>query len=175
MDKNAWKRFDKAGSPRYDITLPGYKYNMMDIQAAMGLHQLKKLDKFIDIRSARALRYQQVFKDLDGIIIPQEVPYPHRHAWHLYTPLIDIDHLTVDRDTFMAELKARNIGSGLHYSAVHEFSYHANRYGWKPEDFIEAHFVSERILSLPLFPTMTDQDQEDTITAVKEICQKFKK
>jgi dTDP-4-amino-4,6-dideoxygalactose transaminase len=173
MDKNAWKRFDKAGSPRYDIALPGYKYNMMDIQAAMGLHQLAKLDRFIDQRRARAVAYQKAFGNLKGILTPVEVSYAHRHAWHLYTPLVDLDALTIDRDGFMRELKERNIGSGLHYSAVHEFSYFAKKFGWRPNDFPNAHFVSERILSLPLFPTMTDQDQADAIEAVTDICRKF--
>ncbi len=175
MDKNAWKRFAKAGSPRYDIALAGYKYNMMDIQAAIGLHQLKKLDGFIKDRTKFALRYQDAFKNLAGLLLPKEVPYAHRHAWHLYTPFVDIDRLKIDRDQFMNELKERNIGSGLHYSAVHEFSFNAKKYGWKPNDFPEAHFISERILSLPLFPTMTDQDQTDTIEAVTDICRKFKK
>jgi dTDP-4-amino-4,6-dideoxygalactose transaminase len=175
MDKNAWKRFDKAGSSRYDITLPGYKYNMMDIQAAMGLHQLPKLDGFIKARTEKAARYQSAFKNLEGLILPKEVGTAHRHAWHIYTPLVDIDRLKISRDQFMTELKTRNIGSGLHYTAVHEFSYHADKFGWKPMDFPEAHFVSDRILSLPLFPTMTDQDQADVIEAVGDICQKFKK
>lgn len=175
MDKNAWKRFDKAGSARYDIALPGYKYNMMDIQAAMGLHQIKKLDGFIEKRASRAARYQEFFAALPGLITPQEVPYPHRHAWHLYTPLIDIDALDINRDQFMRELKDRNIGSGLHYTAVHEFSYYAEKFGYRPDDFPETHFVSERILSLPLFPSMTDQDQEDVIEAVVDICSSHKR
>jgi dTDP-4-amino-4,6-dideoxygalactose transaminase len=175
MDKNAWKRFAKAGSPRYDITVAGYKYNMMDIQAAMGLHQLPKLDGFIDKRRARADAYQQGFKNCDGVLLPKPVPYAHKHAWHLYTPLVNIDALSIERDQFMQELKDRNIGSGLHYSAVHEFSVHAKKYGWKPLDFPEAHFVSERILSLPLFPDMTDEDQADTIEAVLDVCKKFRR
>jgi dTDP-4-amino-4,6-dideoxygalactose transaminase len=105
MDKNAWKRFDKSGSARYDISVPGYKYNMMDIQAAMGLHQIKKLDGFIEVRTKRALKYQKVFSNVAGLIVPQEVAYPHKHAWHLYTPLIDIDSLTISRDQFMQELR----------------------------------------------------------------------
>lgn len=175
MDKNAWKRFDKSGSPRYDIVMPGFKYNMMDIQAAIGLHQLKKLDGFIKERTKRVLKYQEAFKNLKGLILPVSVPYPHRHAWHLYTPLIDIDALKIGRDAFMHELKERNIGSGLHYQAVHEFSFYAKRYGWAPSDFPEAHFVSERILSLPLFPGMKDGDQSDTIEAVTDICRRFAK
>ncbi len=175
MDKNAWKRFAKAGSPRYDITVAGYKYNMMDIQAAMGLHQLPKLDGFITERTKRALRYQKAFDGLDGLLTPKLVPWAHKHAWHLYTPLVDIDRLKITRDDFMQQLKERNIGSGLHYSAVHEFSINRKKYGWKPKDYPEAHFVSERILSLPLFPTMTDQDQDDTIAAVQDICRSFQK
>jgi len=173
MDRNAWKRFDKAGSARYDIALPGYKYNMMDIQAAMGLHQLPKLDGFNDERRRRAEIYQREFRGVAGLLLPEAVSYPARHAWHLYTPLVDIDRLAIDRDGFMRELKERNIGSGLHYTAVHEFSWHAKTYGWKPDDYPEAHFVSERIVSLPLFPTMTDQDQADVIEAVKDVLRTF--
>lgn len=175
MDKNAWKRFDKAGSPRYDIAFPGFKYNMMDIQAAMGLHQLKKLDHFNAVRLRLAQRYQQLLSHTKGLLVPAEVAYPHRHAWHLYTPLIDIDVLKITRDQFMQELKDRNIGSGLHYTAVHEFSCYADKYGYKPMDFPEAHFVSERILSLPLFPSMSDQDHNDVVEAVVDICHRFQK
>jgi len=174
MDKNAWMRFDKSGPAHYDITSPGYKYNMMDIQAAMGIHQLKKLDGFIEERTARARAYQEFFGNLRGVIIPEEVPYPHRHAWHLYTPFIDTDVLRVTRDQFMKELKDRNIGSGLHYTAVHEFSFYAEKYGYMPADLPEAHFVSDRVLSLPLFPAMSDQDQEDVVEAVIDICARTK-
>ena len=174
MDRNAWKRFAKAGSPRYDIALPGYKYNMMDIQAAIGLHQLPKLDGFIAKRAALAAAYQ---RDLAGapLLLPEPVPWPSRHAWHLYAPLVDLDRLTIDRDRFMAELKERNIGCGLHYSAAHEFSYYREKFGWKPEDFPEAHFVSERIVSLPLFPGMTEGDRGDVVEAVFAIAKKYKR
>lgn len=175
MDKNAWKRFDKSGSARYDITEAGYKYNMMDIQAAMGIHQLKKLDGFIESRSRRANAYQEFFRGLDGIVTPGSVPYPHRHAWHLYTPLIDIDVVSIDRDRFMQELKTRNIGSGLHYTSVPEFSYYVDKYGFRPDEFPDAHYVSDRIVSLPLFPTMSDQDQEDVVEAVVAICARNKR
>ncbi|MCG3204673.1 MAG: UDP-4-amino-4-deoxy-L-arabinose--oxoglutarate aminotransferase [Elusimicrobia bacterium] len=171
MDKNAWKRFEKSGSARYDISVPGFKYNMMDIQAAMGIHQLKKLESFIVQRRARAEKYNEFFLNVKGVLVPHAVPMPHRHAWHLYTPLIDIEVLDLSRDEFMSELKERNIGSGLHYTAVHEFSYYARTYGYRPLDFPEAHFVSERIISLPLFPAMTDQDQEDVVEAVVDVCE----
>jgi len=173
MDRNAWKRFAKAGSPRYDIVTPGYKYNMMDIQAALGIHQLPKLDGFIAERRRLAMRYQSAFADLDALILPTPAAYPTRHAWHLYTPLVNLDALTIDRDRFMHELKERNIGVGLHYTAVHEFSYYRDRFKWRAQDFPEAHFVSERIMSLPLFPGLTDADQDDAIAAVRDIASRF--
>lgn len=175
MQRDAWKRFDKEASPRYDIARPGYKYNMMDIQAALGIHQLPRLDGFIAARRRLAERYQAAFGGLDAVLLPEPVPYPARHAWHLYTPLVNLDALTIDRDGFMRELKARNIGVGLHYTAAHEFSYYRDRYGWCPEDYPDAHFVSERILSLPLFPTLTDAEQDDVVTAVHDIAQRSRR
>ena len=173
MDREAWKRFAKEGSPRYDVAVPGFKYNMMDIQAALGLGQLPRLEGFIAERTRLASRYDQAFEGLRGLILPRRVPYPARHAWHLYTPLVDVDRLRLDRDGFMAELKRRNIGTGLHYTAAHEFSYYAGRFGWRHDDFPEAHFVSERIVSLPLFPGMSDADQDDAIDAVREVTEEF--
>jgi dTDP-4-amino-4,6-dideoxygalactose transaminase len=173
MDKESWKRFAKSGSPRYDVALPGFKYNMMDIQAALGLHQLPRLDGFIAERERLAARYDEAFANLPGLIRPQRVAYPIRHAWHLYAPLVDVDRLRIDRDRFMEELKTRNIGSGLHYTAAHEFSYYAHRFGWKPEDYPEAHFVSERIVSLPFFPGLSDADQDEVVDAVRGILAEF--
>jgi dTDP-4-amino-4,6-dideoxygalactose transaminase len=173
MDRESWKRFAKSGSPRYDVAAPGFKYNMMDIQAALGLHQLRRLEGFLRERERLAARYNDALADTPGLLLPQRVPYPVRHAWHLYTPLVDVDRLTIDRDRFMDELKKRNIGTGLHYTAVHEFSYYAGRFGWKPEEYPEAHFVSERIVSLPLFPGLTDADQDDAIAAVRGVLAEF--
>jgi dTDP-4-amino-4,6-dideoxygalactose transaminase len=148
---------------------------MMDIQAALGLHQLPRLDGFLAQRERLAARYDAALSGTLGLILPQRVPYPVRHAWHLYTPLVDVDRLTIDRDRFISELKARNIGTGLHYTAAHEFSYYANRFGWRPEDFPEAHFVSERIVSLPLFPGLTDSDQDDVVEAIRDVLREFRK
>src|SRR3989442_10889697 len=120
---------------------------MMALEAAFGIHQLPKLDGFIEARQRRALAYDEAFHDLRGLLPPAPVPYPARHAWHLYAPLVDTDRLRIDRDHFMQELKLYNIGTGLHYTAAHEFSYYARRFGWKPGDFPDAHWVSERILS----------------------------
>jgi dTDP-4-amino-4,6-dideoxygalactose transaminase len=173
MGREAWKRFSREGSPRYDVEVPGFKYNMMDIQAALGLWQLPRLDGFIAERARLAARYDRAFAGVAGLILPQRVPYPARHAWHLYTPLVDLDRLTISRDRLMAVLKDRNIGTGLHYTAAHEFSYYARRFGWTPEDFPESHFVSERIVSLPLYPGLSDSAQDDVIEAVTGVLAEF--
>jgi dTDP-4-amino-4,6-dideoxygalactose transaminase len=173
IERHDPQRAGDSQSPRYDVTMPGLKYNMMDLQAALGLHQLPKLEEFIMARERLARRYQEALADVEGLLLPTAVPYPARHAWHLYTPLVNLDALTIDRDRFILELKARNIGCGLHYTAAHEFSFYRTRFGWGPNDYPEAHFVSERILSLPLFPTMTDRDQDNVIEAVRDVCGRF--
>jgi dTDP-4-amino-4,6-dideoxygalactose transaminase len=136
---------------------------------------LKRLDGFIAERTRLAARYDEAFRGMAGLILPERVPYPARHAWHLYTPLVDVDRLTISRDRFIGELKSRNIGTGLHYTAAHEFSYYAGRFGWKPEDYPEAHFVSERIVSLPLFPGLSEADQDDAVAAIVGVLAEFRR
>ena len=154
MSREAWKRFAASGTPNYDIMLPGYKYNMMDIQAAIGLHQLPKLDSFIQRRTVLATQYNAAFADLPELALPASAPYPQGHAWHLYTPLVRTELLIIDRDRFMAELKARNIGSGLHYKAIHHHAWYREHLPIADTELPNASYASERILSLPLFPGM---------------------
>lgn len=175
MSREAWKRFAASGTPNYDIMLPGYKYNMMDIQAAIGLHQLPRLDGFIKRRTEIASRYNKEFSELAELATPQYAPYQQRHAWHLYTPLIRTELLTIDRDQFMAELKKRNIGTGLHYKAVHHHTWYRENMPMRDEELPNASYASSRILSLPLFPAMTDQDVTDVIAAVKELLQLYRR
>ncbi len=175
MSREAWKRFASSGTPNYDIMLPGYKYNMMDIQAAIGLHQLPRLDGFIDRRKAIAEQYNAAFADLAELALPAYAPYQQRHAWHLYTPLIRTELLTVDRDRFMAELKALNIGSGLHYKAIHHHSWYRENLPVADTELPNASYASDRILSLPLFPGMSDQDAADVIQAVTDVIKRFRR
>lgn len=175
MSREAWKRFAASGSPNYDIMLPGYKYNMMDIQAAIGLHQLPRLDGFIDRRTTIAEQYNAAFAGLPELALPTYAPYQQRHAWHLYTPLVRTELLTIDRDHFMAELKARNIGSGLHYKAIHHHAWYRDHLPVADSDLPIASYASERILSLPLFPTMTDTDITDVVTAVSDVIDRFRR
>jgi dTDP-4-amino-4,6-dideoxygalactose transaminase len=169
MSREAWKRFAASGSPNYDILMPGFKYNMMDIQAAIGIHQLPKLDHFIDLRLAIAEHYNREFADIAELALPQYAPYDQRHAWHLYTPLVRIEKLAIDRDRFMEELKKHNIGSGLHYKAIHHHAWYREHMPMADADLPNASYASERILSLPLFPKMTMDDARDVVAAVKAV------
>jgi dTDP-4-amino-4,6-dideoxygalactose transaminase len=169
MSKEAWKRYSSQGTPNYDIVLPGFKYNMLDIQAAIGIHQLRKLDAFIERRREFAQFYNDAFSGMDEIAIPEAVSYDNRHAWHLYTPLIRIERLSIDRDAFMGELKKENIGTGLHFKAVHHHSYYRDSLKIPAGDLPNADYASDRILSLPLFPSMTMDDARDVVEAVKRV------
>jgi dTDP-4-amino-4,6-dideoxygalactose transaminase len=169
MSKEAWKRYESSGAPNYDILLPGFKYNMMDIQAALGIHQLLKLDAFIAARTEIARFYNERFSEVEEVKTPELVPYEHRHAWHLYTPLIRVERLAIDRDRFMEELKRENIGTGLHFKAVHHHPYYRNTLEIGPGELANADYASDRILSLPLFPRMTMEDARDVVEAVKRV------
>jgi len=169
MSKGAWNRYAAKGKTHYDILLPGLKYNMMDIQAVIGLSQMKRLEGFNKRRAEIVAQYMQAFKDTKGLILPSAVKEGDVHSWHIFSPLIDTDNLKITRDEFMKLMGAQNIGTALHYQAVHLFSYYQQAYGWKQGDYPGAEFVASRIVSLPLFPAMTQEDIDDTILAVKQI------
>jgi dTDP-4-amino-4,6-dideoxygalactose transaminase len=175
MNREAWKRFAPSGTPNYDIVLPGFKYNMMDIQAAIGIHQLPKLDDFINRRKEIAEFYNQAFSDVPELALPALAPYEQRHAWHLYTPLVRIERLSIDRDQFMTELKVRNIGTGLHYKAIHHHAWYRENLPQPAGSLPNADYASDRIVSLPLFPKMTMEDAVDVVTAVKTVIESNRK
>ncbi len=169
MDREAWARFGKTGNQHYEIIAPGYKFNMMDLQAALGVHQLPALDGFIDRRAHLVARYRKAFADWPEFLLTRTPDFPHRHAWHLFVPLVNTDVATkMTRDGLMAALKERNIGTGLHYRAAHLYPYYRDTYGWKPGDFPNTEFISDRILSLPLFPDLTDEVQDHVIAGIRD-------
>jgi dTDP-4-amino-4,6-dideoxygalactose transaminase len=172
MDREAWDRFGKKGNQHYEIVMPGLKYNMMDMQAALGLHQLPALDGFVARRGELARRYQEVLREWPQWTLPHVPEFAHRHAWHLYAPLLNPEVAGMERDAFMAGMKARDIGTGLHYRAVHLYPYYRERFGWKPGDFPAAEAIAERIVSLPLFPAMTDADQDRVLVAMDDLFRK---
>ncbi len=169
IDRDAFNRFSKAGSQQYDVVAAGYKYNMMDIQAALGIHQLPELDGFIEKRTKLARRYIELLGGWSEFTLPQAPKYDHAHAWHLFTPLLNQNKAGLDRDGLINAMKAENIGLGLHYQSTHTFSYYQDNYGWKPGDFPNALSAGERIFSLPLFPLMTIDEQDRVIKALEKV------
>ena len=168
MDKDAWKRFAPGGSWRYDIVELGYKYNMMDLQAAMGIHQLAKVEQFRQRRLEIVQRYRQGLGSLPGLTLP-DAPVNGRHAWHLYPLLADFPALGLTRDQFIERLNAENISANVHYIAAHLFSYYREHFGYKPGDFPVAEWLSDREVTLPLYTRLTDDDVDDVIAAVRRI------
>jgi dTDP-4-amino-4,6-dideoxygalactose transaminase len=167
MSRDAWKRYTSEGSWYYEVVRAGFKYNMTDVQAALGLHQLKKLEDFHARRRQIVGRYNAAFSPLEEFQTPVE-RHEVDHAWHLYVLRLNSERLQLSRNRFIEELKARNIGSSVHFIPIHLHPYYRDKYGYKPEDFPVAYREYQRIVSLPLSPKMTDQDVEDVIEAVCE-------
>ena len=172
MSRDAWNRYSKEGSWYYEVLLPGFKYNMTDIQASLGLVQLEKLESFQLRRAEIVAKYNQEFKNYDALEIPvakAEV----EHAWHLYVLKLNLEALRINRNQFIEELKVRNIGTSVHFIPIHLHPYYRDKYGYKPEDFPVAFNNYQRILSLPLHAGLSDNDVQDVIAAVVEIVKKY--
>lgn len=169
IDRNSFNRFSKSGSQDYEIVMPGFKYNMMDIQAALGIHQLPALAGFIDKRTVLAHRYQEALADWPQWSLPETPHYAHKHAWHLYVPLLNEEVAGMNRDEFMQKMKDLNIGTGLHYRAAHLYPYYREAFGFKEGDFPHAEDAGNRIVSLPLFPLMTEQDHDRVLDVMYQI------
>ena len=174
MSRNAWNRYAKGGSWRYDIVEPGCKYSMFDLQAALGLRQLDRLEEMQTRRLEIAKRFQEVFTKVDALDMP-EVPEYATHCWHLYVLRIRPELLTIDRDQFIVELNERNVGTSVHFIPVHFMSAYRNRYGYQEGDFPQAEKHFDRIISLPLYPSMTDEEVQYVIDAVLDIVEKYHK
>ncbi len=168
MSRDAWKRYGREGSWQYEVVRPGFKYNMTDIQAALGLHQLRKLPAFHSRRREIASRYNQAFRALGELETPTEHAWAS-HAWHLYVLRLNPEQLVISRDRFIAELQARNIGTSVHFIPIHVHSYYREKYGYSPQDFPVAYSAYRRMISLPCSPRMQEQDVEDVIEAVTEL------
>ncbi|MEF2794196.1 MAG: DegT/DnrJ/EryC1/StrS aminotransferase family protein [Hydrogeniiclostridium sp.] len=173
MSHNAWNRYAKGGSWKYDIVEPGYKYNMFDIQAALGLVQLSRMEEMQARRLAIAARYQEEFGKIDAVE-PPFVPEFTTHCWHLYVLRIVPELLTIDRDQFIVELNERNVGTSVHFIPTHTMTAF-RKLGWKEGDFPMAEKHFERIISLPLYPSMTDEQVQYVIDAVRNIVEKYHK
>ena len=165
---DAYDRQTQGRSPQAQVLEPGYKYNMTDISAALGISQLARVEEFNARRAELAARYTERLEEVDEIL-PLRVPaYPIRHAWHLYIVRLDTDKARLSRDDFMCELKQRNIGTGLHFRAVHLQKYYSESMGMRCGMLPNTEWNSDRICSLPLFPEMTFDDVDDVVNAIKE-------
>jgi dTDP-4-amino-4,6-dideoxygalactose transaminase/lipopolysaccharide/colanic/teichoic acid biosynthesis glycosyltransferase len=168
MSHDAWNRYNAEGSWYYEVDRPGFKYNMTDLQASIGIHQLRKQSRFHARRAEIARRYNAAFSEFDCFQIPANLVHVD-HAWHLYVLRLHLERLNISRNEFIEELAARNIASSVHFIPVHLHPYYREKYGYKPEDFSVAYSEYQRIISLPLYPAMEDQDVEDVIGAIVRI------
>ncbi len=169
---DAFDRDQQGRAPQAEVLEPGYKYNLTDIAAALGLGQLARLAEFTRRRRLLAERYGRLLAEIDELIPlrpPQEFCYAMDHAWHLYIVRLDIDRAGISRDDFMQRLKEKNIGTGLHFRAVHRQSFYRRAMPAAATALPATDWNSDRILSLPLFPAMSEEDQDDVIAAIKEV------
>ena len=174
MSRNAWNRYAKGGAWRYDICEPGFKYNMFDIQAALGLVQLSRLGEMQKRRLAIAEKFQREFSKIDAVE-PPFVPDYATHSWHLYVLKIVPELLSIDRDRFITELNDRNVGTSVHFIPVTDMSAYTKRFGFQKGDFPNTEKFFERIVSLPLYPTLSDEQADYVVAAVRDIVEKFHK
>lgn len=168
MSADGWKRFDKSGSWEYDIEMPGFKYNMTDIQAALGMHQLERLGGFHARRREVVQAYNLAFSQHPGLEVPTERA-DVSSAWHLYVLRLRPEVIGISRNDFVAALKDNNIGFSVHYRPLHMMSFYAKKYGYAPEDYPVSHDAYQRMMSLPLHPRLTDSDVRDVIDTVLAI------
>lgn len=166
MSADAWKRFGDEGFRHYYVVECGYKYNMMDLQAAIGIHQLRRVDTAWLRRREIWNRYNDAFADLP-ITLPALPEEGSRHAHHLYTVLVEEQRTGISRDAFMMAMTRRNIGIGVHYLSIPEHPYYQQTFGWRPEDYPHAMHIGRSTVSLPLSPKLNDRDVEDVIHAVR--------
>jgi len=169
IDREAWNRYGKGGNAHYDVIQPGYKYNMMDIQAAIGIHQLQELESFIAIRTKLAKRYNEALANIPALTLPQLPPYDCRTCWYLYAPLVKQEIAGFTRDEFMQKMAAANIGTGYHYCAAHLYTFYREQFGWKRGQFPNAEKISDSIVSLPLGAHMNFAQQDRAIAAIHKI------
>ncbi len=165
IEREAWKRYGRGGNPEYDIHTPGFKYNLTDIQAALGLAQLSRLEKLNSRRRQLADLYRRGLEGVEGLELPGVPAYAHTHAWHLFV----IKVLSMDRERFMQKLSEYQIGYGIHFPAGHRLSYIQQRYKIKKGELKETERVNGKLVSLPLFPDMKKEDVSYVCEAVQEI------
>lgn len=175
LSHDAYKRYSVKVYKNYECVVPGFKYNMMDIQASLGIHQLSRLDKNARIRKKYWTMYDKAFSHIPEIQCPLREDEGTSHARHLYAILLSLDRLKINRNSFVDKLIKDNIGSGVHFLPVHMHAYYKKTFGYSRGDFPNAEFVGERILSLPLGANLSTSDVYDVIETVKRLVLRFRK
>lgn len=175
LSRDAWKRYHTKAYTLSEVVVPGFKYNMTDVQASLGIHQLRKQEAFIARREQIAAFYDEAFSDMDGLVWTP--PRPHdglcRHVLHLYPILLDVTKLRADRNQIISALLAENIGVSMHFNPLHMMPYYRDTYGYQPHDFPNAQRVAEREISLPVQPQITDRDAQDVVDAVNKVLRAY--
>ncbi len=166
MSKDAWRRFSDEGYKHYHVVECGFKYNMMDLQAALGIHQLQRVEQNWLKRKQIWDHYQEAFHNLP-LTRPADPEPLTRHAHHLYTILIDEKRSGIARDDFLNEMTKRRIGVGVHYLSIPEHPYYQETFGWKPEEFPNAMRIGRQTVSLPLSARLSNRDVDDVMSAIR--------
>jgi dTDP-4-amino-4,6-dideoxygalactose transaminase len=170
INRSIWDRFKKqSGRLDYDVVCPGYKFNMSDIQSAIGIHQLKKVDEMNNRRRALVARYSSAFENWNKIFIPDKALYEYTRSGHLFPVIVNLEKIKLSRDEIIIALKKRNIGSIAYYYPLHIFTYYREKFGYAVNDFPEAENAGAKVLCLPLYPDMTDDQQDFVIDAFRAI------
>ena len=171
INRDVWDRFSTGASWEYDVVAPGFKYNMPDINAALGIHQLKKVELFREKRERIARIYYEELGEIPGLILPRLHCDIKDHSWYIFVVLIDRGNTKggIGRNEFIDEMTKRNIGTSVHYKPLHRMTYYREKYGLKPEMFPNAEWVFERCVSLPMFSAMTDEQLEYVVDNIKDI------
>ena len=174
MSRDAWKRYEKNGSWFYEVVTPGFKYNMSDIQASLGIWQLRKLAAYQQRRRQVVDAYSHAFSEVEALETPVERAEV-TSAWHLYVLRLHPECLTIDRNRFIEEMTARNIGTSVHFIPIHLHPYYREKYGYAPDAYPVAYANYQRTLSLPLNPRMSDDDVAAVIEAVLDIVKTYRR
>jgi dTDP-4-amino-4,6-dideoxygalactose transaminase len=168
MTRDAWKRYTSEGNWYYEVVLPGFKYNMMDIQAAMGLHQLTRMESIMQRREQLAEKYFTALDGLDELELPTQRDNV-RHAWHLFPIRLRPEFLKINRADFIEALKSEGIATSVHFIPLHRHPYYRDRFSLRPDDFPVADDAYQNLISLPLYTRMTEQDTRDVVRAVIKV------
>mgnify|MGYP000492314775 FL=1 len=173
ISKNAWKRYGKEGFQHWELLMPGYKYNMFDMQASLGIHQIKKVESFLNRRVQIVKKYNDAFEKTEEIqLLKPESNIKHAH--HLYVIVIKIENLKVSRDEVLNEIQKRGIGVAVHFRSLHLQPFFKQHFNYKKGMFPQAEYLSDRVISLPLYPKMTDEDVSRVIETVLGVLHSFR-